>query len=248
MTRSKIVSAAGALIAAGILAGGMHPVAADTTASPTPAPATASPSPTSAPLTLPELKAKCDQAVQNRLTSLGKDQTDVNGSKTLTSSDRSALLGQISSDVSGLTALDATIQADTTLKQAHADCELIVTNFRVYVLEDPKIHEVIAADTIDAVTDELTSLEPKIEALIDYSNASAANKAQARTLLADLRDKVNAARVSDSGVVALVINLTPSGYPGNAVDLQSGAANIKTARDDLHGARADIDQILKLIS
>ncbi len=53
---------------------------------------------------------------------------------------------------------------------------------------------------------------------------------------------------SISGVSASVINLAPSGWPGNQVDLKSAAANIKTARTDLAGAGVDANNIIKLLA
>jgi hypothetical protein len=215
---------------------------------------TPSPSPTSVPTTAPHpvitlgaLQARCDAAVQKRLGTLAADDTFVKQSAALTSADQATLEGQIGADQTGLTALEQTINGDTTLVQAHADCELIVTGYRVYLLQDPKIHEVIAADGIEKVDVTLNTLAPELQSLINNSSVSAAVKAQAQTDLNDLINKVAASHTSISGVRSSVIMLTPAGYPGNKVDLTSARSNIKTARSDLSGARADVNKIIKLI-
>ena len=215
-------------------------------ASTTPSPAA---TPTSAPHpdNLATLKARCNVAVQRRLGTLGADAAFVKGSTALTVGDRSTLEAQISADQAGLTALDSTIQNDTTLKQAWADCQTIVTGFRVYVLEDPKLHEVIAADGVTKVDETFATLIPELQDLINNSSESANIKAEAQTYLNDLASKVDASRTSISGVTSSVINLTPAGWPGNQVDLKSAAANIKTARGDLAGARADANHIIQLL-
>ncbi len=129
---------------------------------------TPAPSPTSVPTTSPHpvitlgaLQARCTAAVQKRLGTLGADASFVKQSAALTSADQATLEGQISADQTGLTALEATIKADTTLLQAHTDCELIVTGYRVYLLEDPKMHEVIAADGIEKVDATFNTLAPR---------------------------------------------------------------------------------------
>jgi hypothetical protein len=208
----------------------------------------AAPSPTPGTLSLAALKARCNVAVQRRLGTLGADATFVKQSTALSSADRATLEAQIGADQQGLSALDQTIQADTSFAQAHADCERIVTGYRVYVLEDPKIHEVIAADGVSKVDGALQTLTPELQSLINNSTVSAADKAAAQRSLNDLIGKVSASETSISGVTSLVINLTPAGWPGNQVDLQSARKNITTARTDLDGARADVNNVLRLLS
>jgi hypothetical protein len=214
---------------------------------------TPAPSPTATPITMPNtaalasLKVHCNVAVQRRLATLTVDNTFVKDSAAVSSGDQAALEGQISADKTGLTALDTTIQGDTTYHQAWADCQTIVTGYRVFVLEDPKIHEVIAADGITKVDASFATLIPELQALINNASVSATDKAQAQTDLTDLTSKVNASQTSISGVSASVINLTPAGWPGNQVDLKSARQNIKIAHSDLDGAAADANKIIKLL-
>lgn len=206
-----------------------------------------SPSPVSNPALLSGVKSLCNIGVQRRLAVLAADNTFVETSVSLTSSDQSTLDGQISADASGLTALDETIQGDTTHAKLVADCGLIVTDYRVYVMEDPKIHEVIAADGIAKVDSAFETIIPELQGVINASTVSATVKAQAQSDLNDLTSKVNASHTSISGVSASVINLVPSGWPGNQVDLKSARENITTASTDLSGARTDINNILTLL-
>jgi hypothetical protein len=215
--------------------------------------ATPGPSPTVIPTTLPHtvalatLKARCNVAVQRRLGTLAADDTFVKDSGALSNDDRTALEGQVSADQLGLTALDTTIQSDTTYEQALTDCKTIVSGYHVFVMEDPKIHEVIAADGVTKVNATFATLIPELQALIDNSSVSATVRAQAQADLNDLTSKVDASQTSISGVSASVINLTPAGWPGNQVDLKSAAQNIKTARTDLAGAGADANHIIQLL-
>jgi hypothetical protein len=225
------------------LAGSM---AVDAATMPTPSP-TASPTPAPHPDNLATLKARCNVAVQRRLGTLAADATFVKDAAALTGGDRTTLEAQIGADQLGLAALDSTIQKDSTFKQAWADCQTIVTGYRVYVLEDPKMHEVIAADGVTKVDETFTTLIPELQALINNSSESAKVKAEAQTYLNDLTSKVDASRTSISGVTSSVINLTPAGWPGNQVDLKSAAANIKTARTDLGGAGADAKHVIQLL-
>ena len=218
-------------------------VAVDADALPSPAPVA---TPTN-PGVLAGIKSLCNIGVQRRLAVLAADNTFIETSVSLTSSDQSALEGQISADEHGLSALNTTIQGDTTYAKVFADCGLIVTDYRVYVMEDPKIHEVIAADGISKVDSAFTPLIPELQNLINVSTASAGNKAQAQSDLSHLTSKVNASHAAIAGVTASVINLVPSGWPGNQADLKNARQNITTASTDLSGARTDVNNILRLL-
>jgi hypothetical protein len=221
-------------------------VAVDADSTPVPSPS-ATPSAAPHSLALGALKVLCNTAVQRRLAVLAADDTFVKDSVALTGADQSTLEAQISADQQGLTALDQTIQSDNTFAQAHADCELIVTDYRVFVMEDPKIHEVIAADGVGKVDSTFDTLIPELQNLINVSSVSSTVKAQAQADLNALTGKVTASHTSISGVTASVINLTPAGWPGNQTDLKSARQNIKTASTDLAGARTDVNDILQLL-
>jgi hypothetical protein len=218
-------------------------VAVDADALPTPTPVT---NPAN-PALLGGIKSLCNIGVQRRLAVLAADNTFVSTSVALTGSDQSTLEGQISADESGLTALNITIQGDTTYSKLFTDCGLIVTDYRVYVMEDPKIHEVIAADGIGKVDSAFSTIIPELQGVINASTVSASVKAQAQSELNALTGKVTASQTSISGVSASVINLVPSGWPGNQADLKSARENITTASTDLSGARTDINNILTLL-
>lgn len=208
-----------------------------------------SPTPTNSasPALLSGVKSLCNIGVQRRLAVLSADDTFVETSVALTGSDRSTLEGQISADKTGLTNLDATIQGDTTYAKVVADCGLIVTDYRVYVMEDPKIHEVIAADGVGKVDSAFETVIPELQNLINTSTMSASVKAEAQADLNSLTGKVTASHTSISGVTASVINLVPSGWPGNQADLKSARQNIATATTDLHGAWTEVNSILTLL-
>ena len=214
---------------------------------------TPTPSATATPITVPNtvalatLKEHCNVAVQRRLATLAADNTFVKDSAAVSTADRATLEGQISADETGLSALDKTIQGDTSYHQTWTDCQTIVTGYRVYVLEDPKIHEVIAADGVTKVDATFATLIPELQSLIDTSPVSATVKAQAQADLDDLTSKVDASHTSISGVSTSVIDLMLPGWPGNQVDLKSAQQNIKTAHSDLDGAAADANQIIKLL-
>ena len=216
-----------------------------------PAMAAASPSPSatsgacsgSTAARLACIDQRASQAVSAREAALQKMTSDVNNSADITSSDKATLLGQLSADASGLQTLLGTIDADTTVAKALADTETIVTGYRVFLLEQPKVHLVIAADTETTVESNLQSKLPSIQTAINNSSASAAQKAAAQTAFNDCTTQLAAAQSASSGIDSDVINLLPSGYPGNQPTLVSARDSAQTARSDLGKCKTDIETI-----
>ena len=127
--------------------------------------------------------------------------------------------------------------------KALADTETIVTGYRVFLLEQPKVHLVIAADTESTIEANLQSKLPTIQTAINNSNASAAKKAAAQTAFNDCTTQLAAAQSASSGIDSDVINLLPSGYPGNQPTLVTARNSVQTARSDLEKCKTDIETI-----
>lgn len=216
-----------------------------------PAMAAASPSPSatsgacsgSTAARLACIDQRASQAVSAREAALQKMTSDVNDSADITSSDKATLIGQLSADASGLQTLLGTIDADTTVAKALADTETIVTGYRVFLLEQPKVHLVIAADTETTIESNLQSKLPSIQTAINNSSASAAQKAAAQTAFNDCTTQLAAAQSASAGIVSDVITLLPSGYPGNQPTLVSARDSAQTARSDLGKCKTDIETI-----
>ena len=189
------------------------------------------------------IRQRAKTAVDDRESALGELAGDVTSSVDITTDDRATLLGQIHSDETGLDALLVTIDNDTTVAQALADTATIVTGYRVYVLETPKVHLVIAADTEGSVESVIDSALPAIQAAINASTSP--NKAAAQAAFNDCSTQLAAAQSASGGIVAAVINLQPSSYPGSQSTLTSEAQLAQTARKDLLDCSTDLKDILK---
>ena len=201
-----------------------------------------SPSPSASGQLLATLKQRCDQEISRRLTTLNQDlSTITSADKSLTDSDRATLSAQVKSDINGLSTLQQTIAADTMLVKTRSDCHLIVSDYRVYELEQPKIHLVLAADRLTALDAKITALEPKLQALINA--ASGEKKTQAQAALNDIEASVSKSQAALSGVVAGIINLDPAQYPNFTGVLKSARDSVQAARSDLDGVRGDIQKI-----
>ena len=230
MTSRRLLTAA--LAAAGVVAAGVT----------TPASAA-----TLQQSTLASCKQVGQTEVSRRLTTISTLQTRVGNAKDLTAAHRSRLSTLLSSDSTGLSALNATIQADTTLAQCRTDVRAVVTKYRIYVLVVPQVHLVIAADILTTVDTRLANLEDKLAKAIDSAGLPPGQKDKAGDALADMRSQVSAAATALQGQADAVLALTPAGYPGTTSTLLAVRSRLSTARTDLGKARDDVETIRDIL-
>jgi hypothetical protein len=190
---------------------------------------------------LSTVQSKCDTAVKNRVSALGGDITDINSDATISGSDKSSLLATAKSNITGLQALDATIQSDTTVAAARSDCQKIVTQYRVYVLFEPQVHLTISTDRVGGAITKLQSISSTLATIVSKIS-DPTEKATAQTALTDFNSKLSAVESSSSGLSS-VLGLTPSGYPANKSTLLTLQSALLTIRGDLQAMRADVQTI-----
>lgn len=211
--------------------------------------ATPGPTGTSSPsaTTLPDLKTKCEAAVDRRLGALTTLQGDVSGTHYLTSGQQTKLLGEISAEASGLTTLRAKIAGDTTLATLRTDCQAIVLDYRVYLLMIPQAHEMIAAGAVGAAGQKLTDLATKLQADIDKAKAAGRNVGDAQRDENNLKAAVAAGLGATQPVPALVnftLPLNPAEFTNDHQNVETARADLKTGHDDMSQARGDACQVI----
>ena len=186
------------------------------------------------------LRAFGDCEINRRLTTLSALATRVSGSKVLTTGDASALSSEISSTVSGLNSLKATIDAETSATALRADIAKIATQFRVYVLVVPQVNLVNAADGVLASQARFADVNTRLSARIAKAQAAGKDVSAAQTSLDAMNAKVSAAVALATGLSAKLLPLTPADYNGGtaAPILNSARSSLGTARNDLKQAVA----------
>lgn len=181
---------------------------------------------------------------QDRLSHLT---TEVGKAADLTSSDRSALTSDLSSETSGIDALAAKVPHDTTWAQLRADAKAMVVDYRVFAVMSPQTHLTIAADTASTIEQKLQAAEPQIEAAIQAAAAKGKDVTAAQTAYEGLVVQVSNAESDTNGVSAVVLAQTPAGYPGNASVFLNARSNLEQARTALRTARNDLHVIAKVL-
>lgn len=192
---------------------------------------------------LSHIQAKAAVAISKQLARLHSDESKASANRWLTSTDKSALAGIFSGDFSGLTALKAKIDADTTSSQARSDYKEIFTGYRVYSLAQAQMRVAIRADRLTGqVLPHLQKIDSRLEARAQKSGSSSAG-----VPLADLSQRIRVLQSETNGISSQVLAFTSAQLDANHSllrgvhqSLTSVASNMKAARSDIRAARLDL--------
>ena len=207
----------------------------------------ASPASATPAANLATVKAKAAAAISMRLSSLDTAVTAVNANKWLTPSDKATALQILDNDSSGLTALGAKIQSDTTLSVAISDYRTIFTGYRVYLLALPQIRLAAASDDLSTgVLTRLTDAQNRLESLLSGKDHSK-DTPSVQAAMTDLASQLTAIRQETNGLSGTLLAYTPAEYDANTALLSPARTALKSARTDVKTARQDIVTVVEAL-
>jgi hypothetical protein len=192
---------------------------------------------------------RCSNAITTRFTQIDQLKNQLASAPNVDAGHRSSLTAELTNDRSGLATLQGQITSATTLSQLVTLCPQIVSNFRVYVLETPKVHLTIAADRETAISTKLGGIATKLGTAITDAQGHGKDVGQAPTLLADLNAKVADASSQAGGGPGSILGLTPAQYNAGTAKpaLESARNAVVAARGELETARSDAQQIVTIL-
>ncbi len=191
------------------------------------------------------LRSILEGALSLRQAQLSSLTGEVNGSMTLTASDKAELQSELASETAGIDSLASKVPNDTTFAELKADSTAMVTDYRVFVVMSPKTHCTLAADTETAIAQRMQGLEPQLQAAINEAQQHGINVTGAQAAYDALVGEVSSAGSADSGVSSACLATTPAGWPGDATVFVGAKGKLVSGRADLVSARNDIATILK---
>lgn len=192
---------------------------------------------------LQAIRSRTDVAVRERVARLEHLEERVRSAKYLTPSHRSALLTEIEGLSGGLQDVNSTVQNATDVDEARAAARRVVTEHLVYVLEVPKVNEVIALDAVDAAVNQLESSSKTLDEALDALQASGKDVSKERATSTSIDSKIAALRDSVANQSDQVLALQVDGYPANRATLQSVRTSLQGSRQAL---RSVVDEIRAL--
>jgi len=192
---------------------------------------------------LAAIKTKGSQEIDRRLTKLNGLSTKISAATKLSAADKAALTTQVTTEISGLTTLKTTLNAETTLAGAKADVLSIVSDYRVYALIVPKVYLIKVADDQQVNEAKIAAILPKIQTALTTAKNNGKNVADLQLKLSDATAKQQAAEAISVSIQTKVITLQPTDYNSDHTILSGDKDQLVTARADLKAAVSDLAAI-----
>jgi len=193
---------------------------------------------------LSNIKSRGAAEITRRLTTLATLQSKISSATHLTSSDAAYLSSEVSSEVSGLTALQTKLAADTSCATAKVDAQSIINDYRVYALVVPKVELIKTADDQQTTEGKMTNLSTELQARITADQNDGKNVASLQADLNELNTQNSNALKISSDIEAAVLPLQPTDYNNDHTILSGDYAQLKTAHGDLVVARNDAKNVI----
>ena len=188
--------------------------------------------------TVGTMKAVGSCEVDRRLDAIDRLGDVVDNAGTLTDPHAATLNTILDGSASGLTALRAEIDGDTTLAEVTADVRRVFTDYRVYVLVSRQVVLVVADDRADAAVDRLTQAGEQLDAAIAQAEANGHHVSDAQAHRDAMAVAITAARNDVAGDAAAMVSQTPGTWSAGTAKpvLDAGRASISAARSHLRTA------------
>ena len=139
---------------------------------------------------------RANSLIASRLSSLNSLMTRVQGDTRLSSDEKSSLTSEIQTDITGLTALQTKIDADTDVTTARSDTKTIITNYYIYAVFMPKMRLLITLNNLQTTTAYIQALETQLQSLVTTLQSQGKNISQLTPLhfkyyISDSNNKYN---------------------------------------------------------
>lgn len=200
--------------------------------------------PPAAPAALAEIKAKGAAAIADRLARLQVLTGRVAGVRG-DCGDTNTLNAQLAADLSGLTALGATLAAETDIAKARIEYRTIFGGFRIYILQSPKTYIVVNCGNNTARIARLQAAIAEVQAKVNAAIAAGKDASASQAFLVTASGLVSAAAGLGTASSNAVIALTPdqgdkAKLASNKAVLAGATTQIKQADSNLQSASANV--------
>ena len=128
--------------------------------------------------------------ITNRITTLNKLSTKVQSDNRLSDNEKTTLSSQLQTEIGELNALKSKIDTDTDVTIARTDERLIITDYYVYAVFEPKIRLTIIINNLQTVTSNVQALVPQLQNLINTYKSQGKDVTQLQALLNDISSQL----------------------------------------------------------
>lgn len=194
-----------------------------------------------------EAKAKTrgDNEIDRRITILTDLDAKVADMAKVSAAGKASVDAMVKAQISALTSLKATIDADSSTSTLKADLQSITQSYRIFMLVVPQGHIAITADKIHTAIDTMSALSAKISARLSEAAGTGIDVSASQAALADAATKLADAGTQADAAVSMTASLKPDNgdasiAASNKTALQGARAKLQAAMKDLQAARADL--------
>jgi hypothetical protein len=191
--------------------------------------------------TLSDAQARVDHRITIRLNLLNKEVQRLNSDTRLNANDKSLLLTEDQNAINGLTALEAKVNAETTVEAVKADEAQIVT-FHVFEVVIPQNRLLIAVNNMQATAVKIGTTITDLQNKLNTLASQGVNVSAIQSLLTDASSKlqtINGELASDQSSLEAI---TPTSTNTDAT-FQSVRKDLNTVRSEFSGIRSDFKQV-----
>ncbi|HEX7042075.1 MAG TPA: hypothetical protein VF189_02405 [Patescibacteria group bacterium] len=178
---------------------------------------------------------RADQLITTRLDSLQKLLSRITSDKRLSDTDKTSLTSDINTASTDLQNLKTKIDADTDETTAREDAKSIITNYRIYVIFEPKLRLLTIISNLQTTTDNVSSLSGRVQTLITDLKSQGKDTTAAQSALDDINSQLTTINTTLSTDKTLVSNVNVGSTNPQSVFVQ--------VRKDLAGVRSDFAKI-----
>jgi predicted nucleic acid-binding Zn-ribbon protein len=193
--------------------------------------------------TMENLKQRATTEITRRVKFLTELSSKIDGLKKLSDAQKTDLKSQIQVQIDGLNALQAKINADTTLETLKTDVKSIVNGYYIFAFFRVKVSLLVATNRMGYTTDLLNTVYAKLQTRINEKQAKGEDVTSLNTLLTDMQAKITSAKTNYEAGQTELTSLTAQGYPENKTILLDARAKIKQGEKDLRAAYQDAVKI-----
>ncbi len=193
-----------------------------------------------------------NQQIQDRLNALNTLNGRVSywlNKQAITSTQASALQSDVSTNESGLNALQSKLDAETSIQEARQDVHNMYDQFRIYAVVLPRDYRTIHADIAGTIDAKLQGMESDLQT--DINSAPSSEQQQLTSYYNNFVMEVNAAANDVSTAQNGLAVLTPANFNANPGSYEATQASVTTAdqnaHKELHQCGYDLHQIEKVL-
>ena len=187
------------------------------------------------------VQSRASALIKERINSLNANSQAINASKTLTTEQKTALTTILSTNVTGLTALKASIASSTNATTTKALTDSIFTNFRIYGIVIPQVRLEKRVFDLQNHSQKLSDLFVKVQTNINDANAKGRNVTVWQKNLDDAKVLVANDMAKLASLLPKLATLTPATYGTTSKTI------IESVNLDLKNVSKDFNSIAKTL-